>query len=281
MFKKFFLTLAFFYLISNAISKPINFEGLSKLKLDDIQSITSINIYNNDLQTKDINILMKELLLSDLIYNVDFSEFDDYFLLLVSESNLIENIFINNNVWIKDDLIIQNLSSKNNLFLKNDTVLSDINTIKNIYKSRGFQNISVLAKVEKFSQDRVNLIYEIKENNQQKINIIKFMGNNFFSNNYLSSIINSQSLKFYNFFKSGSNLNYGTFEFDKNQILSAYRDDGFTKVKVSYTLKKSSFNNNILIFYIDEGKRLITSKLEFKIEDSFLNNLLNATIIER
>ncbi len=280
MFKKFFLTLAFFYLISNAISKPINFEGLSKLKLDDIQSITSINIYNNDLQTKDINILMKELLLSDLIYNVDFSEFDDYFLLLVSESNLIENIFINNNVWIKDDLIIQNLSSKNNLFLKNDTVLSDINTIKNIYKSRGFQNISVLAKVEKFSQDRVNLIYEIKENNQQKINIIKFMGNNFFSNNYLSSIINSQSLKFYNFFKSGSNLNYGTFEFDKNQILSAYRDDGFTKVKVSYTLKKSSFNNNILIFYIDEGKRLITSKLEFKIEDSFLNNLLNATIIE-
>ena len=96
--------------------------------------------------------------------------------------------------------------------------------------------------------DRVNLIYKIEENEQQKINIIKFIGNNFFSNNYLSSIINSQSIKFYNLFKSGSNLNFSTFEFDKNKIISLYRDEGFANVKVSYILEKSSLNNNILIF---------------------------------
>ena len=67
-------------------------------------------------------------------------------------------------------------------------------------------------------QDRINLIYEIEENEQQKINIIKYVGNNFFSNNYLSSIINSQSIKFYNIFKSGSNLNFSTFEFDKIKL---------------------------------------------------------------
>ena len=32
--------------------------------------------------------------------------------------------------------------------------------IKNIYKSKGFKNVSVIAKVEKYSEDRVNLIYE-------------------------------------------------------------------------------------------------------------------------
>ena len=60
----------------------------------------------------------------------------------------------------------------------------------------------------------------LKKMKQQKINIIKFIGNNFFSDNYLNSIINSQSIKFYNIFKSGSNLNYSTFEFDKNKIIS-------------------------------------------------------------
>ena len=38
-----------------------------------------------------------------------------------------------------------------------------LNLIKNIYKSKGFKDISVIAKVEKFSQDRVNLIYELKK----------------------------------------------------------------------------------------------------------------------
>ena len=32
----------------------------------------------------------------------------------------------------------------------------DIKVIRNIYKSKGFQNVSVIAKIEKFSQDRIN-----------------------------------------------------------------------------------------------------------------------------
>ena len=41
-------------------------------------------------------------------------------------------------------------------------------------------------------------ISEISENKQQKISVIKFVGNNFYSEKYLSSIIQSQSIKFYN-----------------------------------------------------------------------------------
>ena len=94
------------------------------------------------------------------------------------------------------------------------------------------------VKVERYSQDRINLIYDVQESKQQKINIIKFIGNKFYSSNYLNSLIKSQSIKFYNIFKSGSNFNYSMFEFDKNQILSLYRGDGFSNVKVSYTLEK-------------------------------------------
>ena len=273
----FFFTV--FLISSNIISKPLKLDGLNKLSNNDLQSITSINIFNNNLKTNDINILLKELSLSKLIYEVGYRELDEHFLLSITESDLIENIYINNNVWIKDQLIIQNLSSKINSFLTKNNIQDDINIIKNIYKSRGFQNVSISAKVEKYSQDRSNLIYEIKENEQQKINIISFIGNEFFSNNYLNSIINSQSLKFYNIFKSGSNLNYGTFEFDKNQIISAYRNVGYLDVKVSYSLKKSSLNNNILYFYVDEGNRILIDNLEFNFNDEVISDLLYKSVI--
>ena len=269
----------FFFLIvslsKNSLSKPINFHGLSKLNIDDIQSITSINIYDNDLLIEDVNNIIKELVLSDLIYDVSYEDTSDFYYVKIQEADLIENIFINNNIWIKDDLIIQNLTSKKNYFLIKDYVENDIKVIKNIYKSKGFQNILVTAKVEKFSKDRTNLIYEIKEGKQQKINIIKFVGNNFFSNNYLNTIIKSQSIKFYNIFKSGSNLNYSIFEFDKNQILLNYRNEGFTNAKVNYVLEKSNLNNNILYFYIEEGQRAKINNLQYNFENQSLFNVIS------
>ncbi len=278
MFKHLILFLFSFLLSFNLSSKPINITGLSKLSYDDIQSITSINIYDNNLNINNINILIKELSLSDLIYDISYKELSEKFQISITESDLIENIFINNNIWIKDDVLIQNLKSKTNYFMSQNNIQDDIRIIKNIYKSKGFQDLSVIAKVERYSQDRINLIYEIKENDQQKINIIKFAGNNFFSNNYLNSIINSQSIKFYNIFKTGSNLNFSTFEYDKNQILSSYKDEGFLNVRVSYLLEKSSFNNNVLYFYIDEGDRFLVNDFILEIEDNFIKKILNNDI---
>ncbi len=271
MFKINFYIFIFFLFSKYVISKPINFDGLSKLNLNDLQSITSVDISKKDLEIYEVNNLIKELTLSDLIYEVSYKETSDYFSIIIKEADLIENIFINNNVWIKENLILENLISKNKYILTKDNVESDIKIIKNIYKSKGFQNILVTAKVERFSQDRVNLIYDIQEGKQQKINVIKFVGNTFFSNNYLNSIIKSQSIKFYNIFKSGSNLNYSTFEFDKNLIISKYRNDGYADIKVSYSLEKSNLNNNILYFYIEEGERLKINNLLYDFEDNSLN----------
>ena len=153
--------------------------------MNDLQSITSVDILKNDFDIEEVNNLIKELTLSDLIYEVSYKESSDFFSITVKEADLIENIYINNNVWIKENLIIENLISKNNYTLTKYNVDSDIKIIKNIYKSKGFQNILVTAKVERFSQDRVNLIYDVQEGKQQKINVIKFVGNTFFSNNYL------------------------------------------------------------------------------------------------
>ena len=104
-----FLFFIFLNIISTNInSKPITFEGLSKYNLDDIQSITSIDIFNDNLELIDI----RELSSSDLIYELQFSEYEDNYIINLNESDIIENIYINNNVWIKDELIKQNLVHK-------------------------------------------------------------------------------------------------------------------------------------------------------------------------
>tara|TARA_B100000989_G_scaffold179285_1_gene134669 strand:- start:116 stop:2347 length:2232 start_codon:yes stop_codon:yes gene_type:complete len=279
MYKNFFFLILSYFFLQNVSAKSLSIEGLSKYSLNDIQSITSVDIYSNELDLINIDILIKELTLSDLIYELEFKELDEYFLIKLDESFIIENIYINNNVWIKDDLIIQNLVSKNNYFLNKNDVKKDSDIIKTIYKSKGFLNVSVISKVERFSKDRVNLIYEVTENKQQKIGYINFIGNEFFSNKYLSSIIETQSIKFYNIFKTGSNLNYSTFDFDKKKIISYYKNEGFFDVKVSYLLEKTALNNNTIYFYIDEGNRKKIETVEFNFSEQ-LTSLLDKSITE-
>ena len=259
-----FIYIFFFILFSNTgYSKKVDFEGLFKLSIDDLQTLTNIDLSNNDQTLDDIDIIIKELFASDLIYNLSFQEKETSYLITIEESSIVQNIFINNNEWIEDNLIIDNLSSKKNFLISKINLNDDIKLIKTIYKTRGFDETSIVVKIERYSPDRVNLIFDINEGSRSKLNLIKFYGNQNYSHSFLSSLINSRELNFYNIFKYGSNLNPSIFEFDKNKILKHYQDNGFTNAKVIYSIQKSNFGINTLNFYINEGERFKIDNIQY------------------
>ena len=147
--------------------------------------------------------------------------------------------------------------------MSRNLIKSDVELINSIYRSKGFFQISTVAKLESFSENKINLIFDIFEGKQSKINIINFEGNLTYSDRYISSIISSQSLKFYNIFKSGSNLNPEIFDFDQQKIKSFYYNNGFFDVQVSYNIEFNSLGAYSLTFYINEGSRYIINDLNF------------------
>ena len=72
-----------------------------------ICSLLHDNIYNKNLKIEDINSIIKQLSTSDLIYEINFYENVNSFNIKIMESDLIENIYINKNIWIKDEIITQ------------------------------------------------------------------------------------------------------------------------------------------------------------------------------
>ena len=263
-----------------SFAKNLKITGLSKLNINDLQSLTSINLKKSSLSEIEINEVITDLYKSDLIYDLKLSSDDKFFYLDIQENKFIENIYINGNIRVKDDFIIQNLSIKENSFIVKDSINRNINLIKNIYKSKGYNNVSVVASTEKFSEERVNLIYTINEGDQIKIKRVKFFGNKSYSDKYLSSLIGTKSLSFYNIFSSGSNMNSDFFVFDKNKIKSFYRNKGFIDVKVNYNISNISTNSYLLTFYIDEGDRIKINDLFFDLkyknfEDLIIDNKSN------
>jgi outer membrane protein insertion porin family len=249
-----FFLLFIFSLSLNA--KNLVISGNYKLSLDDIQFLSNIDIKSSSLNINDINSLLIDLKNSELINDVSFEEQVNFYSISITEEKFIENIFINGNILIQDDDILNNISlSKGKLFNK-DTIYRDSQLIKNIYLSQGFFDANLDIKIEKFSEDKINLIIEIKEGKKKTIKKIDFTGNYSFSRKLLLSKINSESLNLLKIFSSGSNINPSLFLNDVSLIRNFYINKGFKDVKVNYSIEKYSYNAYKIHFYIDENERL-------------------------
>tara|TARA_A100001011_G_scaffold186209_1_gene194833 strand:+ start:821 stop:3085 length:2265 start_codon:yes stop_codon:yes gene_type:complete len=271
--------LIFIFLINILYAKPIKYEGLKRLSLDDIQAITDYQLDDNNFTNKSVNEIIKSFLNSNLFYDIELIEDNEYFLLKFTENYLIKNIYINNNVRLEDESLLSVISSKSETFLDKNLILKDIKSLKNSYLSIGFKDISISSKIENLNDSHVNLIFDIKENNPFKIRYVNFIGNIHFSERYLRGIINSKPVKSFNFFTTGSNFNEALIQFDLNKLKNLYTESGYNNAKINYTLSKYN-NDYVLKFIIEENDRSKVNNItiENPSEDKEFNNYLNLTL---
>ncbi len=256
-------SIIFSFYIKSIFASNLLFEGLSKLNINDIQSLTSVDLQKDNYQDSEINELIKDLYKSDLIKDIDLNKNDNIYLISIIENSIIQNIYINGNIKIKDEFLINNLNSKTEYFFNQSYVEDDIKLMKNIYRSQGFNNVNINAVTEKFFGNKINLIFEIDEGKQLKLTTVDFIGNYSFSDKYLYSLINTKAHNNYNIFSSGSNLNKDFFNFDKDKLINFYQDKGFFDVNISYQLDKSKLSDYSLTFFLDEGMRYSINEVDF------------------
>lgn len=276
----FFPSLLILILFCNIIySKPINFDGLNRLTLEDLQAITEYDITGNNFTRKSVNDVVKALLNSDLFYDIELSENSDNFFLTLTENYLIKNIYINNNIHLDDESLFSLLLSKPEMFIDKNIIRNDINILKNSYLSIGYKDVSISSKLEFLSNSHVNLIFDINENMPFKIKKVDFIGNLYFSDRYLRGIINSKPVKSFNFFTTGSNFNDSIIQFDLSKLKSLYIDSGYNNVRINYSLSKKN-QDYVLKFIIEENNRFTVNNIsiENSFDDKEFTKILDSTL---
>lgn len=277
MLRKFCLIYFFLSLIGVSHSKSLKIEGLSRLDLLNLNSLTSIDLNASNFDLESINIIQKDLYNSNLILNIDYTENEKEFILIIDEAPKIKNIFINGNKLISDNDILTFLSSKENSILEKSKISNDLILIENLYNNKGYFNNSINVVTEKYNDENVNLIFEIIEEQTTVMNYINFKGNETFSSKFLKSKIKSNSNSSLFFFSSGSNISESLIENDKLIIQNLYKKKGFFNSQVNYNLIRNNFNSVSLVFFIDEGQRTIVENIAYNFSAPLnsLNEIIN------
>ena len=258
---KFFILLLIL-LSTNVFAKSIKLIGLSKLSNSDIEAIIG-NSLNYDYNQFEFNDVVNKLYKSDVIYDVKTQEASLNYIIEITESSLINEIYFNGNVYIKNESFYETISSKKKSFFLKDKINQDVSIIKQLYKNIGFASVSINVSTEKYSNDKVNLIFDINEGPRNKITSIKFIGNKNFSYKYLNSLILSKSISNLNIFTQGSNFNESIFESDRMKLINFYKQKGFFDIDVTYLIEKNLLSDYSLNFYIDENLRSKIGNINF------------------
>jgi len=268
--------LLFFVNLYAEIVKEVDVKGNNRISLETIKVYGEINI-GDDVSAFDVNIILKNLYKTNFFEDVKISLSNGALNITVKEYAVINFIELKgekSNTIKKSVLEKLQLKPKES-FIENK-VLEDVNLLKKIYGSIGYNFANVETKIEKFDNNRVNLIYLLDKGKKTNIAKINFIGDKKIKDRRLRDIIASEENKFWKFLSKNTFLNKQNIDLDTRLLINYYKSLGYYDVQVlSNNAEVSIEDETILTYTINAGTRYRINKISTNVSEVLDKNLFS------
>jgi len=109
---------------------------------------------------------------------------------------------------------------------------ADVQRILNVYRASGYYNAQVEAKIIKLPYNRVDLVYEINEGEDTKVESITFIGNEAFSDSQLRDVISTTETSLLSFLKPTDVYDSDRLNLDRALLRKFYLENGYAEVRI-------------------------------------------------
>jgi len=206
-------------------------------------------------------------------------------LVKVSEKPIINEIIFEGNDEIKSEDLAKEISLKPRQVISVPKVQEDVNRMKELYRMSGRFGVSVDPQMIELDQNRVNLIFEIKEGEKTLISRINFMGNKEYSDAELQEVVRSKESRWYRFLSADDKYDPDRLSYDQELLRKFYLEHGYVDFKASIVMAELSpeDKNFFVTFDINEGDRYKIGDVTIKttIPDLNVNDLKDAITLEK
>ena len=177
--------------------------------------------------------------------------------LTVVENPLIGERAFDGNKKLDDKILETEVQSAPNTIYNRAKVQQDVRRILEVYKRAGRYAVEVEPKMIERDENRVDLIFEIDEGPEAKINKINFFGNKHYSSPDLQEVIMSKESRWYRIFSSAETYDAEKMNYDKELLRRFYHQRGYADFRVVSAVAELAPNKKsfILNFTLEEGKR--------------------------
>ena len=156
------------------------------------------------------------------------------------ENPVINRIALEGNRYLDDDEILPEIYLKpRDIFTKNN-IKENLQKILALYRASGRYAAIVEPKIIYLEQNRVDVVFEINEGPASKIESIKFLGNEFFTDRKLKSEVMVSESRWWKILSSGGKYDPDILNFDKENLRKFYANEGFVDADIAMAIGEIS-----------------------------------------
>jgi len=175
----------------------------------------------------------------------------------IEENPIINRISLEGNDELDDETLKAEIGLQSRQPYSPAKVQSAVDRMIEVYKGTGLFSVEIEPKVIERENSRVDLVFEIEENNKTYILEIKTKGNEAFTDSEIKGVLLSREKRWWRIFSSFDTYHEERIEYDKELLRRHYRSNGFIDMKIR------SFNAGLtpdrkgyyMTIDIDEGDR--------------------------
>ena len=243
--------------------QQIRVEGAQRIEPDTIRSYMSIHPGDRITQEK-LDESLKALFATGLFADVTVRRAKNDVVVHVVENPIINRIAFEGNRRIKSDALRDEVKLRPRIVFTRSRVQADVQRIMDIYRRSGRFAASVVPKVIRLPQNRVDLVFEINEGDLTEIRKISFIGNKHFSDSDLRDVIQTKESAWWRFLSSNDTYDPDRLTFDKELLRRHYLANGYADFRVVSAVAELTPDNKAfyITFTLDEGERYKFGKID-------------------
>src|SRR6478609_1733174 len=207
---------------------------------------------------------LKALVATGLFSDVRINHTGGRIVVMVVENPVINRVAFEGNKKAKDEQLNAEVQSKPRGTLSRPTVQADVQRIIEIYHRTGRFDVSVDPKIIELPNNRVDLVFEIREGEKTGIKDIRFVGNNAYSSGRLKDVVKTSESNILSFLQTTDIYDPDRVEADRDLLRRFYLKHGYADVRIvsaigEYDPAKKGF---VVTYTIDEGAQYRVGTVE-------------------
>jgi outer membrane protein insertion porin family len=173
----------------------------------------------------------------------------------VAENPSINRIAFEGNDVVTDEELLAIIGSRPRLAFTRSRAEADAQAIVDTYRRTGRFSATVEPVIIELPENRVDLVFEIREGRVTGVNSISFVGNETFSDRRLRRVIDTTESGFFDFLISSDIYDPDRLEFDRELLRRFYLERGFADFQVLSAVAELSPDREgfFITFTVSEG----------------------------
>ena len=239
------------------VIRSLRVEGSQRVEAETVLSYTKLRV-GQSFTNETLDQAIKDMLASDLLSDVQIDgAVTGDIVVRIRENPIINRVVLEGNKRLKNDKIEKELKLKPRQIFTRAAVRADVARIIELYRRQGRFGAVVEPKSVSLDQNRVDVIFEVREGPKSKVRRINIIGNEVFKDGKLKKEMATKESSLLTILSSNTSYDQDRLAYDQQKLRQYYLTQGYADFRVisavaELTPDKQDF---IITYVVEEGPR--------------------------